>query len=105
MGFKNYDSNNDKVKLYESARKSLAKIYKDEPEASISALVSENPYKDLNDVNYVDLREYQLRVKAEKGKINREYSRVQERAKNLRQKFSEGIRTGRRSGSRQITVD
>ena len=67
--------------------------------------MSENPYKDLDDVNYVALREYQLRVKAEKGKINREYSRVQERAKNLRQKFSEGTRTGRRNGSGQITVD
>ena len=101
MEFRNYNSNNDKVKLYESAGKSLA----DEPEASISALVSENPYKDLDDINYVALGEYQLRVKAEKGKINREYSRVQERAKNLRQKFSEGTRTGRRNGSGQITVD
>ena len=43
MEFRNYNSNNDKVKLYESARKSLAEINQDEPEASISALVSENP--------------------------------------------------------------
>ena len=58
MEFRNYNSNNDKVKLYESARKSLAEINQDEPEASILALVSENPYKDLDDANYVSLREY-----------------------------------------------
>ena len=33
MEFRNCDSNADKVKLYESVRKSLAEIYEDEPEA------------------------------------------------------------------------
>ena len=32
MAFKNCDWNADKVKLYENVRKSLAKIYEDEPE-------------------------------------------------------------------------
>ena len=64
-------------------RKSLAEIYEDEPEASsVPASVSENPFNDLDDVNEIDLREYQVRVK--------KYSRVQDRVKNLRQKFSEG---------------
>ena len=33
MEFRNCDSNVEKVKLYESVRKSLAEIYEDEPEA------------------------------------------------------------------------
>ena len=32
MEFRNCNSNADKVKLYESVRKSLAEIYQDEPE-------------------------------------------------------------------------
>ena len=68
-------------------RKGLAEIYEDEPEAFGPSLVSENPYKDLDDVNEIDLREYQVKVKREKEQIKREYSRVQERVNNLRQIF------------------
>ena len=57
MEFKNWDSNADKVKLYESVRKGLAEIYEVEPDAFGPASVSENPYKDLDDVNGFDLRE------------------------------------------------
>ena len=46
-----------KVKLYESVRKGLAEIYEDEPDVFGHASVSENSYKDLNDVNEFDLRE------------------------------------------------
>ena len=55
MEFRNYDSNADKVKLYESVRKSLAEIYEDEPEAFDLASVSENPGKDLDDVKEINL--------------------------------------------------
>ena len=87
MEFRNCDSNADKVKLYESARKGLGEIYEDEPDAFGPASVSENPYKDLDDVNEFDLRKYQVKVKAEKVQIQRGYSRVHERVKSLRQKF------------------
>ena len=46
------------------------------------------PCKDLDDVNEFDLREYQVKVKTEKEQIKRRNSCVQERIKNLRQKFS-----------------
>ena len=55
MEFRNYDSNADKVKLYESVRKSLAEIYEDETEAFDLASVSENPGKDLDDVKEINL--------------------------------------------------
>ena len=88
MEFRNCDSNADKVKLYESVRKGQAEIYEDEPDTFGPASVSKNPCKDLDDVNEFDLREYQVKVKAEKEQIKRGYSRVQERVKNLRQKCS-----------------
>ena len=44
---RNYDSNADKVKLYESVKKGLAEIYEDQSEAFGPALVSENPYRDF----------------------------------------------------------
>ena len=66
MKFRNCESNANKVKLYESVRKGLAEIYEDEPDTFGPASVSENPYKDLDDVNEFDLREYQVKVKIEK---------------------------------------
>ena len=67
MEFENCDSNADKVKLYESVRKGLGEIYEDEPDEFGPASVSENPYKDLDDVNEFDLREYQRESKDRKG--------------------------------------
>ena len=64
-------------------RKDLAEIYEDEPVAFGRASVGENPYKDLDDVNEIDLREYQVKVKTEKEQIKRGYSHVSERVKNL----------------------
>ena len=88
LEFRNCDSNADKVKLYESVRIGQAEIYKDEPDTFGPASVSENPCKDLDDVNEFDLRKYQVKVKTEKEQTKRGYSRVQERVKNLRQKCS-----------------
>ena len=76
MEFRNWNSNADKVKLYESVRKGLAEIYEDEPETFGPASVSQNPYKGLDDVNKIDLREYQVKLKTEKEQIKRGYSRV-----------------------------
>ena len=59
-------------------------MYENEPEAFGPASVSENPYKDLDDVNYIALREYQVKVKREQEQIKRESSRDQVRVKNLR---------------------
>ena len=58
MEFRNCDSSADKVKLYESVRKSLAEIYEDEPEVFRPASVSENPCKDLDDFNEIDVKDW-----------------------------------------------
>ena len=105
MEFRNCDSNSDKVKLNESVRKGLAEIYEDKTEAFGPVLVSENPCRDLDDINEIDLRKYQVKVMTEKEQIKRRHSRIQEIVKNFRQKFSEAVTTGRRSGSGQIAID
>ena len=53
MRFRNCDSNAEKIKIFESVRKNLAKVYEDEPGTLGLTSVSENPYKDLNDVNEI----------------------------------------------------
>ena len=60
MEFRNCYSNADKVKLYENVSKRVAEIYEDKPETFGPHSASENPYKDLNDVNEIDFREYQV---------------------------------------------
>ena len=105
MKLRHCDSNADKVKLYESVRKNLAEIYEDEPETFGPASVRESPYKDLDDVNEIDFREYQVKAKTGKKKIERGYSRAQGRVKNARQKFSKAVTTGRVSSSGQAAVD
>ena len=88
MEFRNWDPNTDKVKLYASVRKGLAEIYEDEPKAFSPASVRENPFKDLDGVNGIDLTKYQVKVNTEEEQIKKGYSRVQGRVKNLMQKFS-----------------
>ena len=62
--------------MYKCVRKGLAEIYEDEPEAFGPASVSENPFKDEDDVHEFDLREHQVKVKTEKEQIKRGLSRV-----------------------------
>ena len=52
--------------MYKCVRKGLAEIYEDEPEAFGPASVSENPFKDEDDVHEFDLREHQVKVKTGK---------------------------------------
>lgn len=80
-------------------RKSLAEIFEDEPEAFDPASVIYNLFKDFYDIKGIDLREYQVRGEIEKKQIEGGYSCVEERVKNLRQRFSEAVITARRSGS------
>ena len=51
-------------------------MYQDEPDAFGPASVRDNPYKDLDDVNEIDLSEYQVKVKTEKEQTKRRYSLV-----------------------------
>ena len=96
MTFRNCDWNADKVKLYENVRKSLAKIYEDESDQFGPVSLFTNPHAgiDDDDVNDVDLKEYQIKIKTEKELIKRRYTRVQEKVKVLRQKFSEAFTKG-----------
>ena len=74
MEFKNCDSNTGKVKLYESVRKRPAEIFKNKQEVFGPSKVSENLYAVLNDVNKIDLWEYQVKVRTEEKQIKNGYS-------------------------------
>ena len=69
MASKNCDWNADKVKLYENVRKSLAKVYEDEPEQFGPVSLSTNPHAgiDDDDVNDVDLKKISDKDKNRKG--------------------------------------
>ena len=54
--------------------KCLAEIYEVEPEAFGPVSVRKNPCKDLDDVNEIDFREYQVKVKTKMKQIKRGYS-------------------------------
>ena len=69
MEFIYCELNTNKVKLYESVRKSLAEIHEDETKAFGPVWARENPYKDLDYANEIDLRECQVKVKTEKEQI------------------------------------
>ena len=71
------------LKLYESVRKGLAEIYEDEKGVKGPAPGRENPYKDLDDVNEIALRENQVKAKTEKEQIKGGHYRVQDRVKNF----------------------
>ena len=80
-------------------KKSLAEIYEDESEMFGPASVTGNPYKDLEYVNEIDLRKYEVTIRTKKEQIKRGYFCVQETVNNLRQRFSEAATAVRRTGS------
>ena len=56
-----------------------------------------NSYKDLDDVNENELREYEVKVKAKAARYSQKIKDIlkSKRVNNLRQKFSEAATTGR----------
>ena len=72
-------------------RKVLIDIYEDEPNAFGPASVSENPYKDLDDVNEFDLRKSQVKVKAENKQIKRTIFSCPRQSREVEAKIVEAI--------------
>ena len=84
MEFDNKDFKADKVKLYEEVRKLMAKIYE---ETSI-----------LFGLVYAAIAPPEQN-KLDNSFIKREYTRIQEKVKSIRQTFTQAVSEGRRSGS------
>lgn len=95
MEFNNSDFNADKSKQYEAVRVILASKYTDDfGPINIKAIEADE-----------DHDTYLERCGDEKIKIRKGYSRVLEKIKSLRQKFSTAVTSGRRSGSGKIVME
>ena len=98
MEFNNSDFNTDKSKQYEAVRVTLASKY-----AEDTALFGPKTIKPIEEDE--DHDQYLKRQEDDKLKIRRGYSRVLEKIKALRQKFSTAVVSGRRSGSGKMVME
>jgi hypothetical protein len=98
MEFNNFDLNADKNKQYEAVRAILASKY-----AEDTTLFGPKNIKPIEDGE--DRDEYLERQEDDKLKIRKGYSRVLEKIKALRQKFSTAVTSGRRSGSGKMVME
>jgi hypothetical protein len=98
MDYKNADFNADKAKQYQAVRKILAAKYAENN--SIFGPVEIEPIREGE-----DQKAYKKRCENEKAKIRKGYSRIQEKIKSLRQKFSTAVTSGTRSGSGKMVME
>ena len=97
MEYRNSDFNADKVKQYEAVRIILANKYRDGSlfgPTEIPAYTEEDNKED-----------YTRSCEKFKAQIRRGYTRVQEKIKHLRQKFSNAVTSGTRSGSGKMVME
>ena len=104
------DFNADKPKLYECLREEMAQIYQDEPNYFGPVNITANPFcfksKDaMNENELLEEKRISQQKKIDKALIRRGYTRVQEKLKEIRQKFSEAVTSGRRSGSGKVILE
>jgi hypothetical protein len=98
MEFNNSDFNADKNKQHEAVRAILASKY-----AEDTTLFGPKNNKPIEDGE--DRDEYLKRQEDDKLKIRKGYSRVLEKIKALRQKFSTAVTSGRSSGSGKMVME
>ena len=98
MDYQNADFNADKAKQYEAVRKILARKYAEDN--SLFGPVEIQPIGDKE-----NQEGYKKRCESDKAKIRKGYSRIQEKIKSLRQKFSIAVTSGCRSGSGKLVME
>ena len=96
MEYRNVDFNADNNKQYEAARKVMARKYSS---SDVELFGPEETSVITEDVEESQRKELMEKVRSEKALIKKGYSRVMEKIKELRQKFSNAVTTGSRSGS------
>ena len=102
MEYRNMDFNADKVKQYEAVRKAMARKYSP---GEVDLFDPEDTTAISEDVEESQRKELVGKVKSEKALIKKGYSRVMEKIKELRQKFSNAVTTGSRSGSGKLVME
>ena len=90
MEYRNVDFNADKAKQYEAVRKAMARKYSS---GDVDLFGPEESTAISEDVEESQNKELVEKVKSEKAVIKKGYSRVMEKIKELRQKFSNAVTT------------
>ena len=98
MDYQNADFNADKAKQYKAIRKMLAAKY-----------VEQNCIFGPVEIGSIcegeEEKAYKKRCEDENAQIRKGYSRIQEKVKSLRQKFSNAVTDGNRSGSGKMVME
>jgi len=102
MEYRSVDFNADKNKQYEAARKAMARKYSS---LDVEFFGPEETTAIPEDVEEPQRKELVEKVRSEKALIKKGYSRVMEKIKELRQKFSNAVTTGSRSGSGKLVME
>ena len=97
MSYKGLDFDGDKPAMYKYLRENMAKRYNNDDERWLFGLVDYTPLpsEEMND-------EYKSQHKKEAEMISKGRSRIVEKVKDIRQKFSKAVTSGTRSGSGKI---
>ena len=99
--FEEKNSNADKVKLYESVRQKLAKICVHELSSFGPPKLERYPFLGRDD----EIEHEEKTIWCMIEKYIKEYSRIQEKIKEIRQNFSQKVISGRRSRSGKVMLE
>ncbi|PFX17413.1 hypothetical protein AWC38_SpisGene18254 [Stylophora pistillata] len=100
--YRNVDFNADKNKQYGAVRKAMAREYSS---GDVDLFGPEETTAIPEDVEESQRKELVEKDKSEKALIKKGFSRVMEKIKELRQKFSNAVTMGSRSGSRKLVME
>ena len=98
MEFQNLDFNSDKPRMYEEIRRILARTNSRWFGPSRCSVCPENATEE-------EKKEFLSLIKCEKEHIKLGYNRVMEKTKELRQKFTQAVTNGTRSGSGKLVAE
>ena len=100
--YQGLDFNTNKVKQYEEIHKNLARKYKEESFFRIESLSEKSHEGFSTDEKKVEFRK---KLQREREGIKKGYNRVLEKIKDIHQRFSMAVTTGRRSGSGKVILE
>ena len=102
MEYRNVDFNADKTKQYEAVRDAMARKYY---AIDVSFFGPETTSPIPEEIEESEKEELLNIIKNEKAMIKKGYSRVMEKIKELRQRFSNAVTAGSRSGSGKLVME
>ena len=102
MEYRNVDFNTEKAKQYESVRRAMARKYYF---GDVDLFEPQETTAIPEDFQESQRKELVEKVKSEIALIKKGYSSVMEKIEELRQQFSNAVKTGSRSGSGKLVME